>query len=84
MELLQSLDIVGHGLELLSSHPSLPVSPKELQLLSHAVDAAAGFVVVVAAAWPPQQHQDSPIFAALPPHTPAPAVSMTSAGISCA
>ena len=85
MELLQSLDIGGHGLELLSSHPSLPVSPKELRLLSHAVDAAVRFVVVaVAAAWPPQQHQDSPIFAALPPHTPAPVVSMTSAGISCA
>lgn len=50
VELLQSLDIVVHGLELLSSHPCIPVSPKGLRLLSHAVDAAVGFVVVVVGA----------------------------------
>ena len=39
-----------HGLELLSCHPSLPFSQKELRLLSHAAAAEGPVVVVVAAA----------------------------------
>ena len=74
-----------HGWELLSYHPYLPFSQKELRLLSHAAAAAAeGSAVAVVAALPLQQHRDSPVSAASPPHTPAPAVSMTFAGISFA